>query len=123
MPGNFAAGGVVHHVEVVGAAGKVFKVTLASEKTNRRTRQVEPTFVTVTMFSGHGERAQRGAYLMVFGTVEGREHNGRFYTELVAESVDVVGGGSRPSAPPAQRQAPPARQAPPPDDGWGDHPF
>ncbi len=117
MPGNFVAAGRVHHVETPGTSGKVFKVTLVSEKTNRRTGQMEPVYVTVTMFSGHGARAQPGAYLIVFGTLEGRQVGERYYTELVAESVEVPAGASRPSSPPPSRQAPP-RNAPPASETW-----
>lgn len=119
MPGNFVAAGTVHKIE---PKGSVLKVTLVSDRTNRKTRQVEPTYVTVTLFSGQAAKAVPGAYLVVFGNVEGREWEGKFYTDLVAETVDVVGGNARPSAPPAK--APPAKASPPSDDdGWGDAPF
>ena len=115
MPGNFVAAGTVHNIE---PKGSVLKVTLVSDRTNRKTRQLEPSYVTVTLFSGHAPKAVPGAYLVIFGNVEGREYQGKFYTDLVAETVDVVGGNARPSVPPAQRQAPPARPAP--ADEWDD---
>lgn len=118
MLNTVALAGTVVNVEQKGSARKV---RIAGTKWNGKTKQEEPTEIMFTTFSRRADELRGGEYVVIQGVVETREWQGKYFTDIVARDLEIVGAGDAPAPQRPQRPLPPPKG--PADDGFGDIPF
>lgn len=87
-------------IKTVGGGKKIAKLSVATDK---RAKDSKPDWHNVTVWERQADICEqylhKGEMVLIEGRVEYREHEGKWFTDIIASDVVLIGGGKQDNAP------------------------